>query len=127
MLATTEQLAAICTELGELSSGWTDPLCLDFLLSVAHAHGVLPDVGTLQILDVEHDTFLVSVEVSPGIYLHAEPTHWGDVRPPIGTVVVEAVRHVLGRLEEIAAVVREVFLRTVGAIVATAVFPAHPG
>lgn len=123
MATSEERFAAMYAELGESSSRWEDSLGLGYVLSVAHEHGILEDVVTATVLGEEGDTFLVSVEVSPGLYVHGELTRWCDVRPALEVYGMQAVHHVLQRLGEVASGVRAAFLREVATVVSAAVLP----
>ncbi|WP_327290457.1 hypothetical protein [Streptomyces sp. NBC_01198] len=104
------QILAIRVECGdavETLSGWTDSSCLDHLLVAARSFGVLLDVDVFQLLDEdERDIVLVSVELRPGVFAHAPPAKWDEIRPASDVLGVRAVRHVLGRLRDIAGRVR---------------------
>lgn len=116
-------ITAICAAFDDSRRSWSDSLGLSYLLAVAHECGVLRDVGTLHVLDDEHDVFAVSVEVSSDLYVHGELTQWSEVRPEAEMDDGQAVRHVLRRLDEVAARVRAQFLSEVATIVSTALLP----
>lgn len=124
MTVSAEQIASIHAEFGDSASAWSDSMCLSSLLVVAHAYDVLAEVDIYPILDEEdEDIFLVSVELCPGVYAHAAPMYWRDTRPKSGVSGVDALRHVLGRLREVARQVHARFLHEVAEIVAEAMMP----
>jgi hypothetical protein len=123
MYASPDHIVAIAEDFGP-HAGWGDSTCLEPLLSTAHHYGVLCDVWVYQLLDERDiDIFLVSVHLCPTVFAHPQAISWDQVQPDPGLPSVEAIRHVLARISEIAEAVRTAFLQEVATIVSGAVMP----
>lgn len=110
MSVSDAQIVAIHAEMHEAfdtSDCWADSSVVESLLIRARSFDALPDVDVFQLLDEDdRGLVLVSVELRPGVFAHAAPLRWRELRPAPGIVGVRAVREVLGRLAGIADQVR---------------------
>ncbi|SFF51370.1 hypothetical protein SAMN05216251_11713 [Actinacidiphila alni] len=101
MIPSVDQLAAISADFTDTVATWSDSFCLEPLLTTAHEHGVLRDVWIYQLLD-DRDIILISVEVVPATFAHTMPVNWRDIRPDAEKRGVDAIGHVLERLNTLA-------------------------
>ncbi|MFF4753117.1 hypothetical protein ACWD5R_08905 [Streptomyces sp. NPDC002514] len=86
-----------------LNLGWRDPESLGLLCRVAREAGFLGDVEVLPLAtDPTCREFLLTVDVADGIVLASAKLRWSELEPPAGVTGIEAVQHVLGRIDEIA-------------------------
>lgn len=85
------------------SIDWHDPEALRTLCRVAEEVGLLGGVQVLALATSHSEReFLLTVVVANDVVLASEKFTWDELRPPGGTTGVDAARHILGRLEEIA-------------------------
>ncbi|MGW5355185.1 hypothetical protein ACWERV_32285 [Streptomyces sp. NPDC004031] len=110
MTSPEARISAICAEFLHDSAafaGWSDSSSLRYLLAVARSFGVLTEVDAFHVFDEDdRDLVLVSVELRPGVFAHAEPVPWQEMRPLFGTDGASAISDVLARLGEISGHVR---------------------
>ncbi|MET9447282.1 hypothetical protein [Streptomyces cinerochromogenes] len=87
----------------DCNAGWRKPDSLQLLCRIAREAGFLKGVDVVPIAtDPTRREFLLTVSVTEDLVLASPRFLWNEVEPPLGMEGIEAARHVLGRIQDIA-------------------------